>query len=117
MVWTTKYSLQWTSPTNFPSTTRQMQITLWKIKKHFSTIQHQSKIIPFITLYHTTNTLLIQGNQRNTWVYEEYPMSKAEGMDRDEIFQIHIAICKIYLIQRLEQTLGTISINTEITLE
>ena len=60
---------------------------------------------------------LIQGNQRDTWVYEEYPMSKAEGMDRDEIFQIHIAICKIYLIQRLEQTLGTISINTEITLE
>ena len=61
--------------------------------------------------------LLIQGNQRDTWIDEEYPMSKAERMDRNNIYQIHTAICKIYLIQRLEQTPGTISFNTEVTLE
>ena len=39
-------------------------------------ISPKSNILYVLTLYHTTNTLLIQGNLRANWVDEEYPLLK-----------------------------------------
>ena len=39
-------------------------------------IPPKSNILYVLTLYHTTNTLLIQGNLRANWVNEEYPLLK-----------------------------------------
>ena len=39
-------------------------------------ISPKSNILYVLTLYHTTNTLLIQGNLRANWVNEEYPLLK-----------------------------------------
>ena len=38
-------------------------------------IPPKSNILYVLTLYHTTNTLLIQGNLRANWIDEEYPLN------------------------------------------
>ena len=37
-----------------------------------------------ITLYHTTNTVLIQGNQKSIWVNKEFPILKAVFLHKRE---------------------------------
>ena len=39
-------------------------------------IPPESNILYVLTLYHTTNTLLIQGNLKANWVDEKYPLLK-----------------------------------------
>ena len=47
-------------------------------------IPPKSNILYVLTLYHTTNTLLIQGNLRVNWVNEEYPLSETVLNKRKE---------------------------------
>ena len=47
-------------------------------------IPPKSNILYVLTLYHTNNTLLIQGNLRPNWVDEEYPLLKTVLNKRKE---------------------------------
>ena len=47
-------------------------------------IPPKSNILYVLTLYHTTNTLFIQGNLRANWVDEEYPLLKTVLNKRKE---------------------------------
>ena len=47
-------------------------------------IPPKSNILYVLTLYHTNNTLLIQGNLRANWVDEEYPLLKTVLNKRKE---------------------------------
>ena len=41
-------------------------------------IPPKSNVLYVLTLYHTTNTLFIQGNLRANWVNEGYPLLKTD---------------------------------------
>ena len=41
-------------------------------------IPSKNQTLSIITLYHTTNTILVQGNQKSIWTNKEFPILKAE---------------------------------------
>ena len=40
-------------------------------------IPSKNQTLSIITLYHTTNTVLVQGNQKSIWTNKEFPILKA----------------------------------------
>ena len=51
-----------------------------KNKTHPTTselIPSKNQTLSIITLYHTTNTVLVQGNQKSIWTNKEFPILKA----------------------------------------
>ena len=51
-----------------------------KNKTHPTTselIPSKNQTLSIITLYHTTNTILVQGNQKSIWTNKEFPILKA----------------------------------------
>ena len=40
------------------------------------TVLSKTKILNIITLYHATNTVLLKGSQKSTWVNKEFPIFK-----------------------------------------
>ena len=75
-------------------------------------------------MYHTTNNLPIQGNQRNTRGDKELPMLKVvlnkRKIQKCNTLDVHSYIKEIPYTKtnaEQEESLGPISSNTEITLE
>ena len=85
-------------------------------------ISPKSNILYVLTLYHTTNTLLIQGNLRANWVDEEYPLLKTVLNKRKkqessmlETYNYVLEIPTLTTIKELNQEPNiTTSINDEI---
>ena len=58
-----------------------------KNKTHPTTselIPSKNRTLSIITLYHTTNTILVQGNQKSIWTNKEFPILKAVLLDMRE---------------------------------
>ena len=50
----------------------------------FEIIPSKNQTLYIIILYHTTNTVLIQGNQKSTWANKEFPILKAVLLHKRE---------------------------------
>ena len=68
-----------------PSNKRETQTKEPKDTNDFNElIPVKSQVLYALTLYHTTHTILIQGNQRGTWVNKEYPILKGIMKEKEK---------------------------------
>lgn len=85
-------------------------------------IPSKNQVLYSLTLYHTTNTLLIQGNKKVIWVEKEFPILKSVLKYKNEnksstieayqqILEVDIVIQKQDVISQEEKTDNTILID------